>query len=436
MKKILIICLLFNYIQPMVLANQGYMITSDENSYKQTKAVSIANLPYGNFLKFYNIDTGKIDAVFIYLKGSDEHTFLNSLSKDEKEDYKYVKKIQKLIKKDNWDEVFNLYPNYFPAYLQYYAKCYDEKNYTEAIRTLNKIKDFDMKGQIFSVKVINKSYADLFYKSGQYMKALEYLKMYDNSTDDSITFSIANCYYQMGEYNQAINYINRLKNKDYKSKELVYDCYMRLKNFKQANQYAKELLKEKYSYENLMRVQAMEENDSAKLSYCYHAKELAVQEKDIRAVNQVIADLEQKKLDKIAPKNNQFLKIPKWSDYAKQIPPNVTLSEISAKQDEFFKLANTYISEYKGQDLVNAFASLNQEFNNYIQTKQNQYYQEMQLRAQQALLEQQQRENQLRQQMIYEQQMQNYMNRQYYYMSRPYPYYYMHHHHHSMMDFW
>jgi hypothetical protein len=239
----------------------------------------------------------------------------------------------------------------------------------------------------------------------------------------------------MGSYNEAINYCNRLKNSDYKSKELIYDCYMRLKNFKLANKYAKELLKEKYNYENLMRVQAMEENESAKLSYCYHARELAIQEKDIRAVNQVIADLEQKKLDKSAAKISQFIKIPKWSDYAKQIPGNVTLNEISAKQDEFFKSANNYISEYKGQDLINAFSSLNQEFTNYVQTKQNQYYQELQLRAQQALLEQQQRQNELQQQMIYEQQMQNYMNRQYYYMSRPHPYYYGHHHH-PMMDFW
>ena len=259
--------------------------------------------------------------------------------------------------------------------------------------------------------------------------------MYDNSNDDEITFSIANCYYNLGSYNQAINYLNRLKNKNYDSKELMYDCYMRLKNFKLANQYAKALLKEKYNYENIMRVQAMEENDSSKLSYCYHARELAIQEKDIRAVNQMIADLEQKKLDKSVSKIPQFVKVSKWSDYAKQIPPNVTLNEICAKQDEFFKLANTYISEYKGQDLVNSFSSLNQEFTNYIQTKQNQYYQELQLKAQQALLEQQERENALRQQMIYEQQMQNYMNRQYYYMSRPYPYYYRHRHP-MMIDFW
>ena len=435
MKKISIIFLLLIFIHQTALANQGYIITSDENSYKQTKTTSISNLPYGNYLKFYNINTGEIDAEYVYLKGSNENIFMKSLSKEEREDYKYVRKIQKLIMKDKWDEVFALYPNYFPAYLQYYSKCCSNKNYTEAIRALNKIRNFDIRGQIFSSKVINKAFADLYYKSGQYSNALEYLKMYDNSNDDEITFSIANCYYNLGSYNQAINYLNRLKNKNYDSKELTYDCYMRLKNIKLANQYAKELLKEKYNYENLMRVQAMEENDSSKLSYCYHARELAIQEKDIRAVNQIIADLEQKKLDKSVSKISQFVKVPKWSDYAKQIPPNVTLSEICAKQDEFFKLANTYISEYKGQDLVNSFSSLNQEFTNYIQAKHNQYYQEMQLRVQQALLEQQERENALRQQMIYEQQMQNYMNRQYYYMSRPYPYYYRHHHH-MMGDFW
>ncbi len=430
MKKIFILSLFFANICIPSFAAQGYVFTTQntppmttvQNTAAQNYKTQSHNIPYGEYLQFYNLNADSINAEFIYLTHSDESTFLKSLSAQDKENYKYVKKIQKLISKDEWNKVFYEYPNFYPAYLQYYHICYKNENYNEALRTLNKIKNLDTGGKIFSQYIINKSFAELYYKTKQYNKALNYYKMYEASGDDSVIMSIAKCYYNSGDYLNAINYCKKLKTQTYEAKEIIYDSYMRLKDLKNANIYAQELLQMNFNFTNLMRVQAMETNESAKLSYCYHARELALEEKDIRAVNRLIADLEQKKLEQAAQKINKSLKVPKWIDFEKQLPPIMTLQEIAAKQDEFFKKANEMLTQYKDAQLFSAFNLLTQEYNNFIQSKQNQYQQEQQYLLQQAILEQQQRENELRQQMIYEQQMINMMNRQNYYMNRYHPY--------------
>ena len=425
MKKFLFCTILSVCFCIPAYCSQGYVFSAQNPKPTNTAQIqkpASAKIPYGEYLQFYNLDADKINAEFIYLTHSDESTFLKSLSAEQKENYKYVKKIQKLIAKDEWDKVFSEYPNFYPAYLQYYNLCYKNENYHEALRILNKINNLDVGGRIFSAKVMNMAFAQLYYETKQYNRALNYYKMFEAQGDDEILLAIAKCYYHSADYLQAISYCKKLKDQTYEAKEIIYDSYMRLKDMKNANIYAKELLQMEFSFTNLMRVQAMETNDSARLSYCYHARELAIEEKDIRAVNRVIADLEQKKLDAAVEKTNKFAKAPRWLDFEKQLPPNMTLQEIAAKQDAFFKTANEYLKQYKDQQLISAFNLLTQEYNNFIQSKQNQYHQEQQYLLQQAILEQQQRENALRQQMIYEQQMMNMMNRHNYYMNRYSPY--------------
>lgn len=436
MKKIFYLYIISLLLGIPAFAAQSYVFTAGNNTISIPTNNKTKYIPYSQYLKFYTLNADKIDAEYIYLSHSDENTFLKTLTKEEKEDYKYVKKVQKLIANNDWNNVFYQYPNFYPAYLQYYNFCMQNENYNEALNALNKIKNLDSKGQIFSSKLINLSFAKLYYKTRRYNQALNSFMMYENPNDDEILYEIANCHYNMGNYTKAIEYYNSLKNKTYDSQELIYDCYMRMKDFSNAYKIAKELLKQNYNYENLMRVQAGETNDSAKLSYCYHARELATMEKDIKAVNKVIADIEQKKLDMTVAKLNQFVKVPKWADIAKQIPQNVTISEIESKQDEFFKTANQYLSKYRGQDLNNAFLSLTQDYNNYLRKKQNEYYQEKQFELQQKMLDEQERQNALRQQLLYEQQVQNYIDSQYYYnyINRPQPYYIHHRHYlHPLM---
>jgi hypothetical protein len=427
MKKFLFCTILSACFCIPAYCSQGYIFTTQNQKPQQKASVQVQKpsakqIPYGEYLQFYNLDADNINADFIYLSHSDESTFLKSLDAEQKENYKYVKKIQKLIAKNDWEKVFSNYPNFYPAYLQYYHICYENENYTEALRILNKIKNLDPANRIFSQKIMNTAFAQLYYETKQYNRALNYYKMFEAEGDDKIILAIAKCYYNSADYLQAISYCKKLKDQTYEAKEIIYDSYMRLKDMKNAAKYAQELLQMEFNFTNLMRVQAMETNDSARLSYCYHARELATEEKDIRAVNRLIADLEQKKLDEAVAKTNRLAKAPRWLNFENQLPPNMTLQEIAAKQDAFFKTANEYLKQYKDQQLISAFNLLTQEYNNFIQSKQNQYHQEQQYLLQQQILEQQQRENELRQQMIYEQQMMNMMNRHNYYMNRHYPY--------------
>ena len=400
----------------IAFAAEGYVFTAADaqKAPVYTQSLQRTNLPYGEYLKYYNVNPSKIDADFIVLSKDEEKKFVKTLSKSEKENYEYAKKVQKLVQKRDWNKVFDKYPNYFPAYLQYFDECYSKGHNAEALRILKKINEMDRKGQVFDIRLVNYTFGTLHFSLNQFNQALSYFKMYESSGDDLIIASIANCYYGMKNYQSAIKYSKQLKEMQYPDKELLYASYFAMKDYPQANKYALELLNELYCFDNLMKVQATSSYDNTKLSYAYKAREVAQDDSQIMMANDVIAMLEQKKLDASGSKTNQFVKIPKWVDYVKQMPQGIPVAEITEKQDEFFKTANQYLKKYQGQQLTNAFNSLSQEFNTYVQNKKTEYYQAQQLEAQKALLIEQQRSNAIQQQ-------RNYIEAQrMYYLTRPY----------------
>ncbi len=402
---------------------QGYIFTPDNTKAVVTynESLQLKNIPYGNYLKYYNLNPDKIDAEFVKLSGNEEKNFLKTLSKTEQEDYKYVKKIQKLIEKGDWNKVFEKYPNYLPAYLQCYNLNYQKNNYNEVIRLLNKIQYLDKKGQIVRKDLVNQSFGILYFATAQYTRSLNYFMMYENTNDDFVTSYIAHCYFALGNYSKTIEYCKKLNRLEYQDKELLYLAYFNVQNNFEANKLAKELLKENYNFENLMRISQTVSDNEIKLSYGYKARSAAQDDTQIMEANGVIADIEQAKLNKAVSKLTSFVKIPKWADIEKEIPTIISASEVSQKQDEFFNTANLYLKKYTGQQLTNAFNSLNDDFNKYVQDKKNEYYQQQQLEAQKALVIEQQRNNMLQQEMINEQRIRNYLERQhFYYMSRPY----------------
>lgn len=426
MKKIILSLAVLISCVSYAYGAQGYVFTPENTKQVSvyTQSLQLKNIPYASYLKYYNLNPEKIDADFIKLSGTEESNFLKTLTKDEKEDYKYVKKIQKLIDKGEWNKVFEKYPNFLPAYLQYYDMNYQKGNYPEAIRILTKIRKLDMQGQIINKDLVNYSFGILYFASGQYTHALNYFMMYENSGDNFAISYIAHCYFALGNFSKTIEYCKKITPLEYQDKELLYLAYFNLQNNAEASKLAQELLKENYNYENLMRVQQTISNDETRLQYAYKARTVAQDDKQITKANEIIGKIEQAKLEKSASKVTGFVKIPRWEEFKKQLPVNVSAAEVTQKQDEFFKTANLYLTKYSGQQLTNAFNSLNQDYTNYVQDKKNQYYQEEQLKAQQALIIEQQRNNMLQQEMIREQQIRNYLERQhFYYMSRPYYYY-------------
>lgn len=405
----IIICFLFSG-----LAAKAIVVTpQNAQTTKQT-----TYLPYGQYLKYYIIDEERIRLTFKRLSQEEDKDYESRMSKDEKQTYKYVKKVQAIIDRGAWGEALYKYAEFYPAWVQYYSRCLEIKNYPEALRTLERIRNMDNHYAIFSESLINTEFGRVHYLNHDYPQALQYFKMYENTGKASIYSYMANCYFKMDEYGEAIGYIRKIPNPSYDDNELLYTIYMQKHNTQQAHNIAKTLLNQRYSYNNLMKLQATSQNDFDRLKYAYQARNSTMNENEITQANAIIADLEQKNLNKQISTQGQFIRIPVWNEFLVKLPNNVSSAELCAKQDEFFKTAKEYTKRYQGQQLINALNSLNQDFNNYVQEKQNQYYIQKQEELQQALIEKQERDNYIMQQMIEQQRIQR-MERLYF-LSHPY----------------
>ncbi|MBR1618610.1 hypothetical protein IJ674_01795 [bacterium] len=391
--------------------NPSDAIVITANNAQNTKTYT-KSMPYYNYLKFYTIEKGRVQIHFNKMNDEVEKNFVRNLTKEEKQDYKYTKKVQQLIDKGAWGEVLYKYPNFYPALVQYYNNCIEKELYEEALRTMDKIRMADRNYQIFSKNTINDDLGRLYMKNNQYQKALDVYKLYENTGDEKIYSSMAKCYYGIGDYQNAINYIGRIRNKRYEDNELLYTIYSEKNDLPNAHRIAIALNNQKYNFENLMRIQKTSQNDTDRLKYAYQARNTTMNEGDIAIVNEIIADLEQKKIDKQLSKLKIFVKAPKWEYFRNQLPENITAAELCQKQDEFFRTANQYLIKYDGQQLTNAFYSLNQDYMNYVLAKKEQYYREKQQEAEQIMLEMQAQQQYINEQLIQQQRMQNYVRMQ------------------------
>lgn len=408
MRKNSLIIFIFAFLV-FTIQNSVNAITITAQTNNSPAAVQNKNIPYYNYLRFYTIDKKDLKISFKQLSNDNEKALLKTLTKEEKKDYKYTKKIQQKIDRGAWGEVLYKYSDFYPALIQYYDNCKNKNLYEEALRIMDKIRIGDRYNQIFSQDTINHELVTLYIKNKQYIKALDILVQYENTYNDRVYADMANCYYGLQNYQNAIKYLNKIKNKQYSDYELMYSVYKDSNNIVNAHKAAIALCNTRYNFENLMKVQATSTNDADRLKYAYQARNTTNDDISIIMVNKIIADLEQKKLDRQLNTLHQFIKKPNWEYFQSQLPENVSTAELCQKQDEFFDMANRYLIQYSGQQLTNAFASLNQDFTNYVQAKKNQYYQELQLKMQQAA---QQQQYYMQQQILEEQRMQNYIRMQ------------------------
>ncbi len=391
--------------------SHAIIITADSVQNTRMKTVN-ASMPYANYLKFYTIEDGKVQIHFNRMNEENEKNFVRNLSKEEKQDYKYTKKIQQLMDRGAWGEVLYKYPDFYPALVQYYNNCIEKNLYEEALRTMDKIRMADRNYQIFSKNTINNELGSLYMKNKEYQKALDVFRLYETTGNTKIYSSIAQCYYGLGDYQNALNYLAKIRNKTYEDNELLYTIYSEKNDIVNAHKTAIALNNQKYNFENLMRIQKTSQNDTDRLKYAYQARNTTMNDADIAMVNKIIADLEQKKLDKQLSKLKIFVKAPNWEYFRNQLPDNITSAELCQKQDEFFRTANQYLVRYDGQQLTNAFYSLNQDYMNYVLAKKELYYKEKQAEAEQAMLEMQAQQQYINEQLLQQQRMQNYIRMQ------------------------
>lgn len=413
MKKfsVLLFVSLLTVLTTVQSPSQAIIITADNAQSTRVKTVS-PSMPYANYLKFYTIEDGRVQIHFNQMNEETEKNYLRNLTKEEKQNYKYTKKIQQLIDRGAWGEVLYKYPDFYPALVQYYNNCIEKNLYEEALRTMDKIRMADRNYQIFSKDAINNELGSLYMRNKQYQKALDVFKLYETPGNEKIYSSIAQCYYGLGDYQNALNYLAKIRNKTYENNELLYKIYIEKNDIANAHKIAIALNNQRYNFDNLMRIQKTSQNDTDRLKYAYQARNTTMNEADISMVNKIIADLEQKKLDKQLSKLKVFVKAPKWEYFRNQLPDNITSAELCQKQDEFFRTANQYLVRYDGQQLTNAFYSLNQDYTNYVLNKKEQYYKEKQAEAEQAMLEMQAQQQYINEQLLQQQRMQNYIRMQ------------------------
>ena len=413
MKKfsVLLFVSLLTVLTTVQSPSQAIIITADNTQSTRVKTVS-PSMPYANYLKFYTIEDGRVQIHFNQMNEETEKNYLRNLTKEEKQNYKYTKKIQQLIDRGAWGEVLYKYPDFYPALVQYYNNCIEKNLYEEALRTMDKIRMADRNYQIFSKDAINNELGSLYMRNKQYQKALDVFKLYETPGNEKIYSSIAQCYYGLGDYQNALNYLAKIRNKTYENNELLYKIYIEKNDIANAHKIAIALNNQRYNFDNLMRIQKTSQNDTDRLKYAYQARNTTMNEADISMVNKIIADLEQKKLDKQLSKLKVFVKAPKWEYFRNQLPDNITSAELCQKQDEFFRTANQYLVRYDGQQLTNAFYSLNQDYTNYVLNKKEQYYKEKQAEAEQAMLEMQAQQQYINEQLLQQQRMQNYIRMQ------------------------
>ena len=392
--------------------SSAIVVTADNAQISSVKTFNQA-MPYSNYLKFYNIDNNNLNLTFKKLSQEDEKVFTKQLTKEEKQDYKYTKKVQQLIDAGAWGEALYKYPNFYPALVQYYNHCKTKNLYEESLRIMDKIRMADRNYQIFSSEIINKELSSLYIKNNQYQKALEIYKLYENTYNDDIYFSIADCYYELGQYQDAFKYINKVRNKKYNTKELLFKLYSATNNTDKAYRIALELNNEKYSVENLIRLQKTSQNNTDRLKYAYQIRSTSTNEPDRQMYNEIIIKLEQDKINEKLSKSKMYVTPPDWTSFMNQLPENISVDELYRKQDEFFERINNSISHRSNsQQLMNDFNVINNDYMNYVLTKKEQYYKEKQAEAEQYMREMQAQQEYLNQQLIQQQRMQNYIRMQ------------------------
>lgn len=426
MKKIILLLVIILFTgNVQVFADQApFVFTAVDSVYRPPLTLQglAFNFPYN----LYNYDSKNLTASYLQLDKKEEKLYLKNLSDSEKDTYKKIKKSQEYIKKNKWVKADEKVPNFIPIKLQFFDYTLKQGDISGALRTLLEIKNLNAKTPIIDNADIDYNLGVLFFATRQYGQALNYLKPFENTGDEGTVRSIAECYYNLNSYQQAINSLKKINNLIYSDKELFFLSYYKLKNSNEANKFALQLVLESPNFVNYMRVVNTTNNQDVKLKNLYKARGIAQQNEEILKANKEIAQIEQelltKKVNSIS--STQFVKVPNWSEVLAQIPQGIEPSKLVLEQDKFFKNANLYVSKYKGQQLTNAFNSLSQDCNNFVQNVKNEFYQMQQLEAQNALVIEQQRQNQLQQQMIYEQRRQNAIqHQQLYYMRHRYLYY-------------
>ncbi len=415
MKKIFCLLALLLFVSPNVLCMEDMTNTAQPGLQIWAEAKP-------SYLEYYQFDAYNLKMSFVELSSQD----YKKLTKKQKKEYKQAKKYNKYISNGQINKVLRKDEKHIPALLASFYNYDMQRQYHNAIISLEKIKQYDQYN-LFDREVMNVKLGELYYLNSDYNNCIKYILpvltemvQKTNVNDYYYRSMLADSYYNIGDYNKALAQANIIKKDDlpnYKLALLIkYDSYIKLNKNTEANKTAYELYSYSYpsKYDASMYIATTTTNRDTRLKFYNIAKNNTTDSEKILLANYGIATVEQEKLEKICEKSIQgFFKTPNWLDIAKADKDIMTIEQENERFEDYNKEIHLCTSKYAGNNLKSCL-------NNVIQ--------EQEKITQRLIAEQQERNRQLAeqqrimqlQQMNYNLQLQNSLiQQQNYQLSQP-----------------
>lgn len=282
-------------------------------------------------------------------------------------EYKKILKNEKYMQKGKYKKAEKLMPDYLPNVARFINVYTDNKEYSKALDYAKKLAEIDKDG-VFTKAAKDYRLGVLYSLNGDYIRSNNYLYPYINQNSWA-RFQMAQNYYYMQDLKSAENYAIKISANDgayLMAQELLYTIYTVTKNPQKAYNAAKALVKlDIGNPDNYMKVAYVTTNNEEKLINYYKAKQIYNTQNltsMITKVNDLIAPIEQKKIDDAYKKITSYSKKPDWYK-VKRRNENLLAEDVlywDRRQNEFFETANDCIKRYNGSNLAACFKDLNE----------------------------------------------------------------------------
>ena len=336
-------------------------------------------------------------------------------------EYKTILKNEKYINKGKYTKAEKLMPDFIPNVARFISFYTDKKDFSSALDYAKKLEEIDRKN-LFPKYAKDYRLGVLYSQNGDYLNSNKYLIPYVN-TNSMAMFQIAQNYYYMQDMKTAENFACKIQPNSgayFSAQELLYNIGYITKNPQKAYRAAKNLVKlDVGNPQNYIRIATVTTNNDEKLINYYRAKEIYISQNLAQMVantNELIASLEQAKIDNAYKKITSYCKKPDWFKI-KEKSGNLLKDDIAywnRRQTEFFESSNDCISRYKALDLVACFKDINETQEKLDKMLIEENARQLEIRQRQAELQQLMRQNALLEE----------QNRMYRYNYYGYPRYY------------
>lgn len=323
-------------------------------------------------------------------------------------EYKTIAKNEKYMNRGKYSSADKLLPDFIPNTARFISIYTDRKDFPKALEYAKKLEESDT-GNLFPKYAKDYRLGVLYSQNGDYLNSNAYLMPYINKNSMAM-FQVAQNYYYMQDLKTAENYAVKITPNTgayFSAQELLYNISYIMKNPQKAYTAAKNLVKlDIGNPENYIRVATVTTNNDEKLINYYRAKEIYISQnmaQMVASTNELIAQLEQAKIDTAYKKITSYCKKPDWFKI-KERCRNLLSNDLvywNSRQTEFFESTNDCIKRYTGSNLAACFKDVNdsqEKLDNALITEnarrieeQQRQAQILQLMRQNALLEEQNR---------------------------------------------